>query len=742
VATQSPSSASGAAWFDRAANLETFDSTFEAWLGRVGVQAVRGRSMTELLAPLLGDARFAPPTGDVGMTFEALVGDTWSCMVSLLPRPDGGTVAVILDVSASKHALSLYHDAEIMARTGVWELDFGSGEITFTEGTWSVFGEDARHTMQQIDNWIAAVHPDDRPRMQAAVHHSMTTGAPYDISYRFRRTDGSVMHLVAKGKMVPDPDGVPRMARGLFQDVTEIREAQAALQLSETRLQAILASSPDVISILDASGHFTFLSASVVGILGYSPGELIGTHALAQVHPKDIDSCARALERVLATHGHTENVDLRYRHRDGTWRNVEVIAHNHLADPAVAGVVLSTRDVTERNQLRLQLEQAQRMESLGRLTAGIAHDFNNILTTVQGAAELLHDDLAPEDPRLEELDQILYASGRATDLVRQLLTFSRQRIAEPVVLDINQSMRRADGLLKRTLGADVALTLRLADDLWPVVMDPTQLEQIILNLAVNARDAMPDGGWLSMETSNILIEAVPDGSTQSVPPGDYVQIAVSDSGIGMSEEIRARVFEPFFTTKEAGRGTGLGLSTVFGIVRQAGGQVRIYSEPGVGSTFKILLPRSDQTAAADAVQTDEGDPKGGHETVLVVEDAEDVRNLVQKVLGKLGYDLLLAESASAALQLAEAHPDPIDMLLTDVVMPGMNGRQLADILCTRRPGLKVLFMSGYTDRAIATHGILEAGIALLQKPFGPRKLAAKVRETLEGLAYAPNVPSA
>src|SRR5438477_2075544 len=372
------------------------------------------------------------------------------------------------------------------------------------------------------------------------------------------------------------------------------------------------------------------------------------------------------------------------------------------------------------------------MEAVGRLAGGVAHDFNNLLTVITSYSDLLLEELGAGDPKREDVTQIRKASESAAALTRQLLAFSRQQVLQPQVLDLNETVTATEKLLERLIGEDVQLATTLAPDLGMAIVDPGQLEQIILNLAVNARDAMPRGGRLTIETANVEMD---EAYVHNHPParaGRYVMLAVSDTGMGMDAKTQAHIFEPFFTTKEFGKGTGLGLATVYGIVKQSGGFIWVYSEPGHGTTFKLYFPWAGDAAERRAAADEAAGPPRGTETVLVAEDAASVRSVMRQVLERYGYTILEAPDGETALQLAAKHHGPIHLLLTDVVMPGVSGRQLADQLTRLRPEIKVLYASGYSDDAILQHGILEPGIAYLQKPFTRVALARKVREVLDG----------
>jgi two-component system, cell cycle sensor histidine kinase and response regulator CckA len=402
------------------------------------------------------------------------------------------------------------------------------------------------------------------------------------------------------------------------------------------------------------------------------------------------------------------------------------------ADGEVQGAVCMALDVTDRKQLEEQFRQAQKMEAVGRLAGGIAHDFNNLLMVIQGYADLMTDRLPEGDALRRNAEQIQMAAQRATSLTRQLLAFSRKQMLAPKVLNIQSVVVDMEKILRRLIGEDVELQTSAAADLGLVKADRSQLEQVIMNLAVNARDAMPKGGRLTIETANVELDASFGETPAVVVPGKYVLLAVTDNGSGMDAETQAHIFEPFFTTKEKGKGTGLGLATVYGIVKQSGGYVWVYSEMGRGTAFKIYLPRIEEEnpPAGRDQMPDAESVKRGSETVLLVEDEKGVRELAREYLEMTGYTVVLAEDGRTALELAAMHSGTIHLLMTDVVMPGISGRELADRVAKIRPGIKVLYMSGYTDHAVVHHGILENDAVLLQKPFTLSTLAAKLREIL------------
>jgi len=384
-----------------------------------------------------------------------------------------------------------------------------------------------------------------------------------------------------------------------------------------------------------------------------------------------------------------------------------------------------------RRRLEEQLQQSQKMEAIGRLAGGVAHDFNNLLTIINGYSQLILDRLSSEDPVRGHVNQIKEAGDRAAALTRQLLAFSRKQVLSPQLLDLTEVVTGIDKMLRRLIGEDIELVTVNTSGLWLVKTDPGQIDQVIMNLVVNARDAMPQGGRLTIETTNLNMDDSFPGRHPAIVPGRYVMLAVSDTGTGMSEEVKSRIFEPFYTTKKHGKGTGLGLSTVYGIVKQSGGYIWAYSEPGKGTTFKVYLPVA-EGALKEVGRTEEHPhPTGGSETVLLVEDNESVRTFVQSVLESKGFKLLQANGSEDALRIIENHDGPIHLLLTDVVMPRMSGPELATRLAPLHPEAKVLYMSGYTDNAIVHHGVLDPGTHFLQKPFVPETLILKIREVLD-----------
>lgn len=521
-------------------------------------------------------------------------------------------------------------------------------------------------------------------------------------------------------------------------DITAMKEIEEAVLKSESRFRGLVESSSDLIWELDANKRYTYVSPQVESILGYTPEDLRGASLKDLFEEEDAEWMSGILDQSISQGHSSFALELHARSKKGEGVLLET---SGVVVQDVSGVVTGfrgiDRDITrrraeerERELLQEQLTQAQKMESIGRLAGGIAHDFNNLLTGITGNVELAMLDIDEKDPLRELLEEIDKAGDSAAALTRQLLAFSRKQMIEPRVLSINEVIERSHRMLTRLIGEDIEVNFQAADDLWLVRIDPGQVEQILVNLVVNAKDAMPDGGRLTLETSNVVIDEWTEGCVEKEAPSEFVRLSVSDTGSGMSDEVKARLFEPFFTTKEKGKGTGLGLATVYGAVKQNEGQVKVVSELGQGTRIEIFIPKV--VAAEDQIsaEIDVGMPEGT-ETIIVVEDETMVRKLASRVLRRLGYEVRAFANGKEALEALETMDDTVHLLLTDVIMPGLNGRVLSEKIRRLRPGIKVLFTSGYTDDAIAYHGVVEQGIRFLGKPYSPQSLARSVRSVLD-----------
>lgn len=526
----------------------------------------------------------------------------------------------------------------------------------------------------------------------------------------------------------------PPLLLSIFRDVTQRKQLEAERDhvLGQMKLQVERLPLPHLLT--DAEFRYTGWNPAAERTFGYRRDEVLGKHPFDLIVP----AASRALvEEVfarlragdMAAHGVCENVT-----RDGRtiicqWHNTPLLA----ADGSFLGLLSLAQDITEQRLLEERLRQSQKLEAIGRLAGGVAHDFNNLLTIINGFSEVLLGRFAPEDPAHQFAREIHRAGERAASLTQQLLAYGRKQILSPRVLDFNAQITDMERLLRRTLGEDIEIVLDLEPGLGQVQADPGQLQQVLLNLVVNAREAMPTGGCLSIRTANRTLDEKAAAAMPEAQPGSYVVLSVADTGAGMDEATRDRLFEPFFTTKEFGKGTGLGLATVYGIVRQSGGHITVDSAPGKGTTFTILLPHAPEAQAGAAAAA--AASRGGSETLLLVEDDAGVRGLARMTLTTQGYTVLEAREGAEALQLSASHPGAIHLLITDVVMPRMSGRELAERLRLVRPGVKVLYMSGHTDDSVLRHGVEQARTNFIPKPFSPAHLTRRVRDILDNEGF-------
>jgi PAS domain S-box-containing protein len=506
-------------------------------------------------------------------------------------------------------------------------------------------------------------------------------------------------------------------------------QAEEALSETNQTLQSLVQTSPLAIIALDLEGNVRSWNAAAERIFGWAEAEVIGRPN--PIIPNDKWQEFQDYLRLICSGSIFSDVEGTRLRKDGSSIEVSVSGAPLIDGKGnLHGAVGVIADITERKHLEQQFLQAQKMEAIGRLAGGIAHDFNNLLTAIIGYSQISLARLHSQDPMRKDIEEVESAGQRAAALTGQLLAFSRKQVVQPQVLDLNTVVTGLTKMLQRLIGEDVELETSLDPDAWHVKVDRGQIEQIIMNLAVNSRDAMPEGGKLTIETSNVKLDEEYAGGHIDASPGPHVMLAITDTGSGMDKETESRIFEPFFTTKEQGRGTGLGLSTVYGIVKQSGGSIGVYSEPGRGTTFKVYLPRVEESVDAMARKLQD-DCARGTETVLLVEDSDTVRKLARKLLEEDGYTVLEASGGDDGWQISEQHNGPIDLLLTDVVMPGTSGREIAQRLAARRPQMRVLYMSGYTDDAIVRHRVLDATAPFIQKPFTRAALIRKVREVLD-----------
>ena len=545
------------------------------------------------------------------------------------------------------------------------------------------------------------------------------------------RADGSTVPVeVSVG--TAEVSGRPAIV-GIFRDIRDRVQAAAVLRRSEERFGYLIQNLSDIISVVAVDGTILYHSPSVERVAGFCPSELVGKELFDFIHPEDAAPIRAALEQVMLHGGTSAPHEFRFRHKEGSWVWLEASSNNLLNDAAVGGIVVTSRDVTARRVLEEQVRQAQKMEAVGRLAGGIAHDFNNMLMVIRGYAEIVLHQAASVPGVVQCGETIVRTTESAASLTRQLLSFARKHVFSPQTVDLNSLVGEMGNMLRGLVGEEVDLVAKLDPGLWAISADPGQIEQVIMNLVVNARDAMPQGGKVGLETTNLIVEDESKRHHSVVPPGSYVRLTVSDTGVGMDHETQSHIFEPFFTTKSKGKGTGLGLSVVYNIVRGSGGHLRVSSEPGRGSSFHVYFPRCQEAVAEGRpVQAPSDSALTGTETILVSEDQPDLRWMICQYLQELGYSVLETKDGTDAVALAEQYNGTIDVLLTDVVMPGMRGPEVANRLSSARPGIKIIYMSGYTEGAFGSGGgeELNQTAPVLQKPFKLDHLAARIREVL------------
>jgi two-component system, cell cycle sensor histidine kinase and response regulator CckA len=546
-----------------------------------------------------------------------------------------------------------------------------------------------------------------------------------------RRRDGQMLRVLASASLLEQDRDLPPLVGGTLVDITRWKRAEETLRQRAHRFRVMLEKSSDAISLVDSTGNVLYSSHAVSPIFGYDLDERIGQNVFEFVHPEDAAQVLSTFGKLVQRPFASISTQLRYRHKDGSWRWIEALGTNLLDDASVQGVVINYRDMTEQRRLQEQLIQAQKMEAVGAVAGGVAHDFNNLLTAILGYSDMILEKAAPNSALHRYSMQIKQAGERAASLTRQLLAFSRLQVMAPKVLDLNAVLSEMSRMLRRVIGENIRLNVVTVPALGRVKADPSQIEQVIINLAVNARDAMPQGGELTIRTANEAIgESVAEDKIM-VRSGAYILLEVSDTGYGMDSETRARAFEPFFTTKERGKGTGLGLSTVYGIVKQSGGYIWLSSEPGKGASFKIYLPSvNEAVSTAKAPEASACDP-GGAETILLVEDENAVRALLRRVLRSKGYRVLEAVRGEEAVAICQSYQERIDLILTDIVMPKMSGHDLAHHASSLHPESKLLYMTGYAGAKIGSARLLDMGAQFIQKPFSADTLTQKIRAVLD-----------
>ncbi len=655
-------------------------------------------------------------------------------------------LAIIRDITERKQAEEVLRESQerfkIAAQSAsdlIWDWDIPTGRLQWFGAIDELLGYAPGKFPRTIEAWEKVIHPDDHDRVMAALDHHLKEQAPYNEEYRVRLKDGAYRYWTDRGTVLRDSEGNPLKMVGACTDITERKRAEEALRESEERFRLAFENANTGVCLVDLEGNLTKVNDKMCEIFGYTKEELERMTVNDIAHPEDMDKSPMFIQRTLRGETDRGTFEKRYLHKKGHVVTCQVsssLVRN--ADGSPLCFISHVHDITERKRaeeesevLREQFRQSQKMEAIGRLAGGIAHDFNNLLTIIKGYSQLSLIELKEDSPLKKNIEHIHGATDRAANLVRQLLAFSRRQILEMKVLDLNAILTNLDNMLRRVIGEDIELITVLAEDLGRVKTDPGWIEQAIMNLVVNSRDAMASGGKLTIETGNVDLDEAYTCGHVGVEPGRYVMLSVSDTGVGITPEVMERLFEPFFSTKEKDKGTGLGLSTVYGIVKQSNGDIWVYSEPGKGATFKIYLPRVDEPLEERREKVLGDELLRGSETILLVEDEENVRKLALRVLERQGYKVLSARDGDDALLICEQHKGRIHLILTDVVMPGMSGHELAKRLKSLHPEIKVLYMSGYTDDTIVLHGVLVEGVNYTQKPFTVDALTKKIREVLE-----------
>jgi PAS domain S-box-containing protein len=584
----------------------------------------------------------------------------------------------------------------------------------------------------QASSAFEQIHPDDRGRVKKAAEDAQRTGVGKTLEYRLRHKDGAWLVLESTSSVIRDAKGEPEKLVIVNRDITERKRAEEALRRSEADFRSVVEDAPYGIYRASMTGRILQVNPALRKMLGYEQEEELLRKDLATdifLHNGEY----QRLTELLTKAEEIKDLEMEWKRQDEMPITVRCSCRRINDENGIpAYFEVFAEDVTERRVLEKQLRMAQKMEAIGRLSGGIAHDFNNLLGVIIGYSRVLKRSLGEGHALCEHAVEIEKAGQRAAAMTKQLLAFSRQQVMTPEVLNLNTLVSDMEKMLPRLLGEDIEVSLTLDAQLGSVKADQSQIEQVIMNLAVNARDAMPAGGKLRIQTSNADLDQTYTRHHPGSREGNYVLLTVTDTGTGMDAGTLTHIFEPFFTTKERGKGTGLGLATVYGIVKQSNGYIWVESTPGNGATFQIYLPRHVGLATVDEAKPDSGERLRGSESILLVEDAEPLKKLAQTFLEAGGFRVLSAGSGEEALKVAANHAGTFDLLLTDVVMPGMNGRVLAEQLLPRQPGMRVLYMSGYTDSFIAGHGVLEPGTHLLHKPFTDEVLIRKVREVLDG----------
>ncbi|MGE0354492.1 MAG: PAS domain S-box protein [Gemmatimonadales bacterium] len=617
-----------------------------------------------------------------------------------------------------------YREIFELAPVGIYQSRQDGSFITVNAAFAGILGYDSTDEVLGLNmGRDVYLHPEER---LALIEKHREEGSVADLELEVRRKDGTPAWIQLNARVIEDPDGRLLYYEGFVRDIDARKRAEQALRESEQQFRALFEHGMEPMLIIDDDHRILDLNVPAAELFGVAPAEAVGhrfEEFIAPGESREIPGLWRRLMEVGVLDGNFE-----WHRLDGSVRELEYSAKANFVPGRHLAFV---RDVTVQRELEAQVRQSQKLEAVGALAGGLAHDFNNIMTAIIGYADLLLEELPADLPHRQDAHEIRAAADRAAALTRQLLAFSRRQVLQPRILNLNTVVAGLEKMLGRLIGEHIRFETVLSPDLGRVSADPGQLEQVIMNLVINARDAMPGGGRLTVATMNVEHGEPQTPQDRLMPAGQYVLLSVSDTGAGMDAATRARIFEPFFSTKGMGQGTGLGLATVYGIVKQSNGFIWVISEPGQGATFRVYLPRVDNPLDSPAAPPPPREASGGTETILLVEDEPSVLTIARTALRRAGYSVLHAPDGESAMALEAVHRGRIHLLLTDVVMPGMNGRELAERVRSRRPEARVLYMTGYTGDAIAREGILDPAVAYLEKPFTAADLLVKVREVLE-----------
>jgi len=691
-------------------------------------------------------------TGTVETRWQKKDGTIMDVLLSSTPvdlqNHSKGVTFTALDITDRKQAedvLQKSHEmlkrTESMASIGSWEWDVQHDRAQWSEELFRIFGRNPAAGAPSLAAQADFYAPGDIQRLKDAVESCIDQGRPYEIELKAIRPDGEIRHCVSRGQPQYDENGKVFRLAGSFQDITDRKQAQDHILFLERRNQALLDHSPVCHKIVDRDFNLQYMSASGFKMLKLDHDLAVyGRPYPFSFFPEAFQHDMKKKLKMVMDTGETISMEAAANDFQGNevWLESSLIPvfddSNNVDYITVVSADVTHRKQNEKEKARLegQLRQAQKMEAVGRLAGGVAHDFNNMLNVIIGHADMAMEDVDPSQPIYEGLKEIKRAGDRSADLTRQLLAFARKQTVSPKVLNLNRAVESITRMLHRLIGEDIDLIWLPGQDLWPVKVDPGQTDQILANLCVNARDAIASVGKITIETGNAAFDEAYCRDHPGFTPGKYVLLAVSDDGYGMAPETLDNIFEPFFTTKASGKGTGLGLATVYGVVKQNKGFINVYSEPGQGTTFKIYLPRYRSNAKTIAEKENPPTTEPGDETILLVEDDIAILKMTAQMLERLGYHVISAQTPKEAIRLSHEHAGDIHLLLTDVVMPEMNGRDLAKNILSIYPNFKQLFMSGYTANVIAHHGILYEGVNFIQKPFSRQQLGAKIREVLDG----------